>query len=96
MDRNVTVIVEAANIVAARDLMEDPNSFSVQLGEVQGWDQDAQRTHYAMSGYIPADKVELMEVSVSPMFNVTNNEGTDFHTIIAGRSPRLYMRTEPL
>lgn len=96
MDRNVTVIIAASDRTAARDLIGDQGAFSVPLNPQAGWTDPVQPTHYMMSGFNPEASVVLMESSVSPMFNVTDNEGTTPHAIIASRTPALYMKTEEL
>jgi hypothetical protein len=53
-------------------------------------------THWAGSGYVDAGMAAAFEVSVAPMFQVVDNDGTDFNSIIASRTPRLYRIVEEL
>ena len=100
MDINVTCIVAAADVTAARALAvsygDGPNTFSVPLSTSPTETVPANATHYGMSGYIPEDEVLAFQASVDPMINVTSNENTSFQEIIANRTPTLYLVQEPV
>jgi hypothetical protein len=97
MDRNCTLICANADRAVAESLAATfpggAGTFGVKLTSTQG---GTTPTHWAGSGYVDANMAAAFEVSVTPMFMVVDNENTDFNSIIASRTPRLYRIVDEL
>jgi hypothetical protein len=97
MDRNCTLICTNADKAVAEALAATfpggAGTFGVKLTSQLG---GTIPTHWAGSGYVDAGMAAAFEVSVAPMFQVVDNDGTDFNSIIASRTPRLYRIVEEL
>lgn len=101
MDKDRTLICEAADRTAANAMGASfnagPNTFSVALSTTQGVTNPALATHWAGSGYVPADMADAMEVSLDPKVWVRpNDQGSDFAANIAAMDPPLYRIYEEL
>lgn len=98
--RNVTILCEAANKGAAEALAATypggAGTFSVPLSTSPGVTDRLLATHWAGSGDVDSGMATAFEVSVSPMFQVAENDNTNFDAIIATRTPRLYRIIEGL
>lgn len=99
-NRDVTCICTAADKAAAQAIAvangDGPGTFSVALSTSPSETNPANATHWGMSGQISGGEAAAFEQSVSPMINVTENDGTSFFQIIGSRVPQLYMVQEPL
>lgn len=97
-DRNVTLIVEAANKAAAQAIAvangDGPSTFAVALSTSPTETSNANATHWGYSGWLPQAEIEAFETSVDPMVNVSSNENTTFFDTIASRVPQLYLVQE--
>lgn len=93
-------IVENARVQDARDLCvaagDGPGTFSVALSTSPNETNPANATHWGMEGTYYEAVLEALQLSVDPMVNLTETDGSGFNTVIASRVPALYKVNEPL
>lgn len=95
-DKAVTLICTAADLEAANALAAQfpggAGTFSFPLTTTNG---SFTATHYAGSGFVPADMADAMDVSLAPMVKVFPlSGGVTFWDHLAMCEPPLYPRAE--